>query len=35
MRATPLDHHHGLLQVHQFGPRFHIEKFGHFEEKRQ
>ena len=29
------DHHHGLLQQHQFRPCLHIEQFGHLEQQRQ
>ena len=30
-----LDHHHGLLQQHQFGPRPHVEQAGDLEQQRQ
>ena len=33
--AHALDHHHGLLHHEEFGPRLHVEDFGHLEEQRQ
>ena len=34
-RATPFDHHHGLLQQHQFRPRAHVEQAGDLEQQRE
>ena len=35
MRATPFDHHHGLLQHHEFDAGRHVEQGRDLEQKRQ
>ncbi len=35
MRADAFNHHHGLLQQHQFDPCLHVEQRGDLEEEGQ